>query len=113
MPHLNRDVIRGWLADHNWRIPRLAAEYRKVDPDDPISPEVLRGAVNGYDPMREGRIKVLVRVTELYGDPIPYGRLAVGEKKEEVEGPKEEPIAPPRRTDKSGSGPKRVHGSAA
>ena len=35
----------------------------------------MRNAVNGLDPMREGRIRVICKVTARYGDGIPYRHL--------------------------------------
>ncbi|WP_291411052.1 hypothetical protein [Actinophytocola sp.] len=35
----------------------------------------MRNAVNGIDPMREGRIRVICKVTAHYGDGIPYALL--------------------------------------
>lgn len=74
MPKLNRDVIRAWLAEHNWTVRRLAEECSVLG-DDTFSEGTVRNAVNGRDPMREGRIRVICRVTARYGDGIPYRRL--------------------------------------
>ena len=74
MPKLNRDVIRAWLVDHNWSVSRLAQECSALG-EDTIPDGVMRNAVNGIDPMRPGRINLIRRVTEKYGDGIPYERL--------------------------------------
>lgn len=74
MPYLNRDVIRLWLDEHNWSVRRLAEECNTVG-EDRISEGTLRNAVNGIDPMRAGRIRVICRVTAKYGDGIPYNQL--------------------------------------
>jgi hypothetical protein len=74
VPHLNRERIRGWLDDHNWSIGRLTAECNDLGLDD-ISEGTMRNAVNGIDPMRRGRIKLICRVTAKYGDGIAYEHL--------------------------------------
>lgn len=73
---LNREVIRDWLAEHNWSVSRLAAECSALG-EDTISEGTMRNAVNGIDPMRPGRIHVISQVTAKYGDGIPYHRLAI------------------------------------
>lgn len=74
MPYLNRAVIRGWLVERNWTVGRLAEECSALGEDTfPIG--TVRNAVNGLDPMREGRIRVICKVTARYGDGIPYARL--------------------------------------
>ncbi|GAB3447718.1 hypothetical protein [Actinophytocola sediminis] len=74
MPKLNRARIRSWLEDHNWTVRRLAKECSSVGED--IFPEgTMRNVVNGIDPMRPGRIKVICKVTARYGDGIPYEQL--------------------------------------
>jgi hypothetical protein len=75
MPKLNRELIRGWLEDHNWTVARLTAECNLMS-DDAFSEGTVRNAVNGIDPMRPGRIKVICRVLAKYGDGVPYERLA-------------------------------------
>jgi len=115
MPLLNRDLIRGWLEDRNWSMQRLADECLGIDPDDDISEGVMRNAVNGHDPMRPGRIRLIVKVTEKYGSALSYEHLVVaedGNKDGEQDGPKEEPTAPPKRTNGKGTGPKRLRGAA-
>lgn len=77
MPKLNRELIRGWLEDHNWSIARLAAECTAFG-EDVFAEGTLRNAVNGIDPMRPGRIKVICNVTRKYGDGIPYALLVAG-----------------------------------
>jgi hypothetical protein len=74
VPHLNRARIRGWLEDHNWSIGRLTAECNFLGLDE-ISEGTMRNAVNGIDPMRPGRIKLICRVTAKYGDGIVYEQL--------------------------------------
>lgn len=74
MPRLNREVIRQWLAERNWSTRRLAEECSAIG-EDRLADGVVRNAVNGIDPMRPGRIRLIRRVTEKYGDGIPYGRL--------------------------------------
>jgi len=71
MPYLNRDVIRLWLEEHNWSVRRLAEECSTLGADT-FSEGTLRNAVNGIDPMRPGRIRVICKVTAKYGDGIPY-----------------------------------------
>jgi hypothetical protein len=78
MPKLNRDLIRGWLEDHNWTVARLTAEGNALG-EDTFSEGTMRNAVNGIDPMRPGRIKVICRVLAKYGDGVPYERLAQSE----------------------------------
>lgn len=53
---------------------RLAAECNALG-EDTFSEGTMRNAVNGIDPMRPGRIKVICRVLANYGDGIPYVRL--------------------------------------
>lgn len=74
MPYLNRDVIRLWLEEHNWSINRLAEECSTLG-EDTFSEGTVRNAVNGIDPMRPGRIRVICKVTAKYGDGIPYIKL--------------------------------------
>lgn len=74
MPKLNREVIRLWLEEHNWSVKRLAEECSALG-EDTFPEGTVRNAVNGIDPMRPGRIKVICRVTAKYGDGIPYTRL--------------------------------------
>jgi hypothetical protein len=38
----------------------------------------MRNAINGIDPMRRGRIKVICKVTAKYGDGISYVQLVAG-----------------------------------
>ncbi len=85
MPKLNRDVIREWLAEHNWTVGRLAEECNALG-DDTFPPGTVRNAVNGIDPMREGRIRVICKVTARYGDGIPYRRLAADECRSDATG---------------------------
>jgi len=77
VPHLNRERIRTWLEDHNWSVTRLAAECNALGHDE-IPEGTLRNAVNGIDPMRPGRIKLICRVTANYGDGIAYDQLVEG-----------------------------------
>jgi hypothetical protein len=74
MPRLNRELIRGWLEDHNWSVARLTAECNLMG-EDTFSEGTVRNAVNGIDPMRPGRIKVICRVLARYGDGVPYEHL--------------------------------------
>ncbi len=74
MPKLNRNVIREWLEDHNWTVRRLAEECSTLG-DDSFPEGTVRNAVNGIDPMRSGRIRVICKVTAKYGDGIAYTRL--------------------------------------
>ncbi len=76
MPKLNRDLIRGWLEDHDWTVARLTAECNAIG-EDTFAEGTVRNAVNGIDPMRPGRIKVICRVLARYGDGLLYERLAV------------------------------------
>lgn len=75
MPKLNRELIRGWLEDHNWTVARLTAECNLMT-EDTFSEGTVRNAVNGIEPMGPGRIKVICRVLAKYGDGVPYERLA-------------------------------------
>lgn len=74
MPLLNRELIRRWLEVHNWSIGRLAEECSALG-EDKVSAGAMRNAVNGIDPMRPGRIRLICRVTEKYGDGIRYEDL--------------------------------------
>lgn len=74
MPKLNRELIRGWLAEHNWSVQRLAQECSALG-EDTFPVGTVRNVVNGIDPMRPGRIHVICQVTAKYGDGIPYERL--------------------------------------
>lgn len=74
MPKLNRGLIRTWLEDHNWSVGRLTAECNLLT-EDTFSEGTVRNAVNGIDPMRPGRIKVICRVLKKYGDGIAYEQL--------------------------------------
>jgi hypothetical protein len=74
VPRLRRDRIRTWLEDHNWSISRLTAECNVLGLDD-ITEGTMRNAVNGIDPMRPGRIKLICRVTAKYGDGISYEQI--------------------------------------
>lgn len=74
MPKLNRDRIRLWLEEHNWSVKRLAEECASVG-DDTFPEGTMRNVVNGIDPMRPGRIRVICKVTAKYGDGIPYAQL--------------------------------------
>lgn len=69
MPRLRRDLIRTWLEDRNWSVRRLATECGALT-EDTISEGIMRTAVNGIDPMRVGRIKLICRVTAKYGHGI-------------------------------------------
>jgi hypothetical protein len=74
VPKLNSAVIREWLHEHNWTVARLTKECNALDVDY-FTVGTLRNAVNGTDPMRIGRIRLICRVTARYGDGIPYHRL--------------------------------------
>lgn len=74
MPKLNRYIIRDWLEEHNWSIRRLAEECSALT-DDVIPEGTMRNAVNGIDPMRPGRIRLICRVTAKYGDGLSYTQL--------------------------------------
>ena len=78
VPKLNRAVIRAWLVEHNWTVDRLADECSVLG-EDTFPAGTVRNAVNGIDPMREGRIRVICKVTARYGDGIPYRRLVADE----------------------------------
>jgi hypothetical protein len=75
VPKLRREVIRSWLEEHNWTVGRLTAECNALG-EDTFSEGTLRNAVNGIDPMRPGRIKVICRVLASYGDGIAYEELS-------------------------------------
>lgn len=99
VPMLNRKVVRGWLWDNDRSVKWLAEQAG-------MPAKVLANALTPKaDRIREGRVRAISRVTG-----IPRGQLTADEKKNggEQEGPKEETTAPPRRTDKSGSGPRRA-----
>jgi hypothetical protein len=83
VPKLNRDLIRAWLEDHNWTVQRLTAECNAVGLDT-FAEGTMRNAVNGIDPMRPGRIKVICNVMARYGDGIPYERLVRNARREEM-----------------------------
>jgi hypothetical protein len=74
MPKLNREVIRVWLEDHNWSVARLAAECTALG-EDTFAEGTVRNAVNGIDPMRPGRIRVICKVTAKYDDGLTYTEL--------------------------------------
>ncbi|GAB3431017.1 hypothetical protein [Actinophytocola sediminis] len=74
MPKLNRTLIRDWLEHHNWSIRRLAEECSAIG-EDTFAEGTMRNVVNGIDPMRPGRIRVICKVLAKYGDGIPYTRL--------------------------------------
>lgn len=74
MPKLKRDVIRGWLEHRNWTIARLTAECTAVG-EDTFSEGTVRNAVNGIDPMRPGRIRVICQVTAKYSAGLTYEQL--------------------------------------
>jgi hypothetical protein len=74
MPKLNRELIRAWLEEHNWTVRRLAAECSALG-EDTFAEGTMRNAVNGIDPIRPGRIRVVCKVLAKYGDGIPYTRL--------------------------------------
>jgi hypothetical protein len=74
MPKLNRDRIREWLEEHNWSVQRLTEECNALT-EDVFAEGTVRKAVNGIDPMRPGRIRVIAKVTARYGDGIPYAQL--------------------------------------
>jgi hypothetical protein len=74
VPKLRREVIRGWLEEHNWTVQRLTAECNALG-EDTFSEGTMRNAVNGIDPMRPGRIGVICRVTAKYGDGVAYAEL--------------------------------------
>jgi len=77
MPKLNRDRIRLWLDEHNWSIRRLAEECSALGEDN--FPEgTMRNAVNGIDPMRPRRIRVISKVMTKYGDGLTYDELTAG-----------------------------------
>jgi hypothetical protein len=74
MPKLKRDVIREWLDEHNWTVRRLAEECSTLG-EDTFAEGTVRNAVNGIDPMRPRRIRVICKVTAKYGDGIAYTQL--------------------------------------
>lgn len=84
MPKLDRDRIRTWLHEHNWSITRLAEECSALDGTRfPVG--TMRNAVSGLDPINPGRINLIRRVTEKYGDGIPYRELVEGTRRPESE----------------------------
>ena len=78
MPKLNSALIKDWLAERNWSVRRLAEECSALT-EDTFTEGTVRNAVNGIDPMREGRIRVICKVTARYGDGISYQRLIADE----------------------------------
>jgi hypothetical protein len=74
MPKLNRERIRRWLEEHNWSVQRLTDECNAVS-EDTFTEGTVRNAVNGIDPMRPGRIRVIAKVTRRYSEGIPYEQL--------------------------------------
>lgn len=74
MPKLNRDRIRLWLDEHNWSIRRLAEECSALGEDN-LPEGTMRNAVNGIDPMRPRRIRVISKVMAKYGDGLTYDEL--------------------------------------
>ena len=78
MPRLKRELIRGWLEEHNWPVARLAAECSALG-EDRFTEGTVRNAVNGIDPMRPGRIRVICKVTAKYGDGLTYEQLVDNE----------------------------------
>jgi hypothetical protein len=74
MPKLNRDRIRRWLEEHNWSVQRLTEECNAVS-EDVFTEGTLRNAVNGIDPMRPGRIRIISKVTSRYSDGLTYQQL--------------------------------------
>lgn len=57
-------------------IGRLAKECSALG-EDTFPEGTVRNVVNGIEPMRPGRIKVVSRVLAKYGDGIPYEQLIV------------------------------------
>ncbi len=80
MPKIKRELIRTWLEDHNWSVGRLAEECSTLG-EDTVPEGTMRNVVNGLEPMRPGRIKVICRVLAKYGDGIPYDCLVVDDGK--------------------------------
>lgn len=74
MPKLNRDRIRDWLEEHNWSVQRLTEECNALT-EDVFAEGTVRNAINGIDPMRPGRIRVIAKVTARHSDGIPYAQL--------------------------------------
>jgi hypothetical protein len=74
MPKLNRDLIREWLEEHNWSVQRLTEECNAIS-EDTFTEGTLRNAVNGIDPMRPGRIRIISKVTRRYSDGLSYEQL--------------------------------------
>lgn len=79
MPNLTSDAteaVRLWLRERDWDYQRLADECNSLtglDPDDWAAGGV-RNAVNGYDPVRSGRINRISRVTKAHPTPsFPHG----------------------------------------
>lgn len=77
MPKFNRDRIRRWLEEHNWTVQRFTRECNALG-DDVFAEGTVRNAVNGINPMRPRRIRIIARVTARYGDGIPYAHLIDG-----------------------------------
>jgi hypothetical protein len=97
MPNITSEAteaVRLWLRERDWDYQRLADEcnsIRGLDPDDWAAGGV-RNAVNGYDPVRRGRINRIALVTQTYPTPsFPHGltyealvgsaRVTIGESK--------------------------------
>ncbi|WP_154814169.1 hypothetical protein [Actinophytocola xinjiangensis] len=74
MPKLDRETIRRWLEDHDWSVKRLANECSVLSGEE--FPEgTMRNVINGIDPVRPGRIRLIARVTAKYGDGLSYATL--------------------------------------
>lgn len=76
MPRIRRELIRAWLASHDWSITRLARECSALT-EDTISEGAMRNVVNGIASTRIGRIKLICRVTAEHGDGIAYEELII------------------------------------
>jgi hypothetical protein len=107
MPNLLPTDIRLWLRERDWDYQRLADEcngLQGLDRDDWTAGGV-RNAVNGYDPVRAGRINRIALVTQANPSPsfpkgITYELLVDAGKGD-------------KKKDEDDSGPNRVTGDHA
>ncbi len=104
MPNLTSDAtdaIRRWMFERDWDYQRLADECNTInglDPDDWAAGGV-RNAVNGYDPVRAGRINRIALVTQSnptqsYPNGLTYDAL-VGNEGTDPQPPPATPPPPP------------------
>lgn len=131
MPNITSDAteaVRLWLRERDWDYQRLADECNSIDglDADDWAAGGVRNAVNGYDPVRAGRINRLAVVTQAYPtrtfpDGLTYDFLVgadepaqptppnTPEPRPESDAPKVDPTAPPARRNgkRDRSGPPR------